>query len=127
MRISDWSSDVCSSDLPAPFRIWNSVVAVDDEARIVGVYDKFHLVPFGEYMPFRGIIPFKKITHGTIDYSAGPGPRTLHLDSLPPFSPLVCYEVIFPGRVLDPADRPDWLLNLTNDAWYGLQDETGSA
>jgi apolipoprotein N-acyltransferase len=51
--------------------------------------------------------------------SAGPGPRTLALTTLPPFSPLICYEAIFPGAVLDPLDRPAWLLNVSNDAWYG--------
>jgi apolipoprotein N-acyltransferase len=60
-----------------------------------------------------------KLVPGEVDYSPGPGRRTLHLPGLPPVSPLVCYEVIFPGAVLDPADRPAWLLNLTNDAWYG--------
>jgi apolipoprotein N-acyltransferase len=62
----------------------------------------------------------EKITPGAIDFSAGPGPRTLHLPGLPPFSPLICYEAIFPGEVTDPADRPAWLLNITNDAWYGV-------
>ncbi len=101
-------------------RIWNSLVAIDEAAAIVGVYDKFHLVPFGEYVPLRDWVGIAKLTHGAVEFSAGPGPRTLRLPGLPPVSPLICYEVIFPGRVLDAEDRPDWLLNITNDAWFGI-------
>jgi apolipoprotein N-acyltransferase len=79
-----------------------------------------HLVPFGEYVPLRGLLPMNKITPGAIDFSAGPGPRTIAIPGVPPFSPLICYEAIFPGDVVDPLHRPDWLLNITNDAWYGL-------
>lgn len=100
-------------------RVWNSLVAVDDKTDVAAVYDKHHLVPFGEYMPFRDILPLDKITAGALDFSPGPGPRTLRLAGLPAFSPLICYEVIFPGRVVDTADRPSWLLNITNDAWFG--------
>lgn len=101
-------------------RVWNSVVALNDRGAVVGAYDKAHLVPFGEYVPLRGILPMDKITPGTLDFSAGPGPRTLDLPGLPPVGPLICYEAIFPGAVIDPQHRPDWLLNVTNDAWYGL-------
>ncbi len=100
-------------------RVWNSLVAVDDKADIAAIYDKHHLVPFGEYMPLREFLPLDKITAGALDFSAGPGPRTLRLPGLPAFSPLICYEVIFPGRVLDASDRPEWLLNVTNDGWFG--------
>ena len=54
-----------------------------------------------------------------MDFSAGPGPRTLHLPGLPPVGPLICYELIFPGEVADRSDHPQWLLSLTNDAWFG--------
>jgi len=104
----------------APVHVWNSLVAVDHQGEIRASYDKFHLVPFGEYVPMRGLLPMQKITPGTIDFSAGPGPRTIDLPGLPPFSPLICYEAIFPGAVIDPAHRPAWLLNITNDAWYGF-------
>jgi apolipoprotein N-acyltransferase len=96
------------------------MVALDHAGQIDAGYDKAHLVPFGEYVPLRGVLPMDKITPGTLDFTPGPGPRTLHLPGLPPLSPLICYEVIFPGAVTDPADRPQWLLNLTNDAWYGF-------
>ncbi len=99
--------------------VWNSLDVIDDRGAIIATYDKGHLVPFGEYVPLRGILPMDKITPGTMDFSAGPGPRTLSLPHLPPVSPLICYEAIFPGAAIDPAHRPGWLLNITNDAWYG--------
>ena len=101
---------------------WNSLQAIDGAGAIVGSYDKAHLVPFGEYLPARAWLPSwaRTIAAGPSDFSAGPGPQTLRLPGLPPVSPLICYEAIFPGAVTDPADRPQWLLNLTNDGWYGL-------
>jgi apolipoprotein N-acyltransferase len=105
---------------PSPVaQVWNSIEAVDGNSEIVARYDKAHLVPFGEYMPFREILPLKKITPGNLDYTAGPGPRTIELPGLPPFAPLICYEVIFPGAIVDEHNRPAWMLNVTNDAWYG--------
>jgi apolipoprotein N-acyltransferase len=106
---------------PQPVRqVWNSLEAVDGKGDIVAEYDKAHLVPFGEYVPFRDVFPFlKKVTAGAIDLSAGPGPATIAPAGLPSFAPLICYEAIFPGAVVDPARRPQWLLNVTNDAWYG--------
>ncbi len=100
---------------------WNNVSFLDSAGAIVATYDKAHLVPFGEYLPLRPLLAMtglEKVVPGLLDYSAGPGPRTLMLPSLPPVSPLVCYEAIFPGAVTA-ADRPGWLLNVTNDAWYG--------
>lgn len=103
-----------------PVHVWNSLVAIDHDATIRATYDKFHLVPFGEYVPLRSILPMQKITPGAIDFSTGTGPRTIALPGLPPFSPLICYEAIFPGAVIDPLHRPQWLFNVTNDAWYGF-------
>ncbi|HLJ63460.1 MAG TPA: apolipoprotein N-acyltransferase [Stellaceae bacterium] len=112
---------VRTDPLPAsPEHFWNSLVALDEHGRIRGTYDKSHLVPFGEYVPGRGILPMHKVTAGTIDFSAGPGPRTLVLPGIPPVGPLICYEALFPEEVVNHASRPDWLLNLTNDAWYGV-------
>ena len=76
-------------------------------------------MPFGEYVPLRGLLPFKKITAGSMDLSAGPGPHTIVLPGLPAFGALICYEAIFPGAIVDEKERPAWLLNVTNDAWYG--------
>ena len=105
---------------PSPVnQVWNSIEAVDGNGEIVARYDKAHLVPFGEYVPLREILPLQKITPGSFDYTAGPGPRTIELPGLPPFAPLICYEVIFPGAIVDEHDRPAWMLNVTNDAWYG--------
>ncbi len=56
---------------------------------------------------------------GEIDYSKGTGPRTIRIDSLPSFSPLICFEAIFPGKVINNKDRPEWLLSISNDAWFG--------
>ncbi len=100
-------------------RAWNSLHALDANGELRATYDKFHLVPFGEYVPLRGILPLERITVGPVDFSAGPGPRTIRLPGLPAFSPLICYESIFPRAVRHPADRPDWILLATNDAWFG--------
>ena len=98
--------------------VFNSVLAIDPGGRLAGVYDKARLVPFGEFMPLREFLPIPKLTQGTRDFSSGPGPATLRLAALPPFQPLICYEAIFPGDV--PAgNRPQWLVNVTNDAWFG--------
>jgi len=101
-------------------KIWNSLVGLDDTGRVTTSYDKFHLVPFGEYMPFRGFLPFDKLAVGAVDFSAGPGPRTITIPGAPPAAPLICYEAIFPGEVVDEARRPAWILNVTNDAWFGI-------
>jgi apolipoprotein N-acyltransferase len=102
-----------------PFRVWNSFHAVDGAAKIIATYDKFHLVPFGEYIPLPAFLRLSKLTVGRTDFTAGSGPRTLTLPGLPPVSPLICYEAIFPGQVTEPGNRPQWLLNITNDAWFG--------
>lgn len=101
--------------------LWNGLMAVNPQGQVIATYNKHHLVPFGEYVPGRWLLPstVKKVTSGGVDYTPGPGPRTLRIDDLPPFSPLICYEVIFPGAIVDAQDRPSWLLNLTNDGWYG--------
>lgn len=104
-------------------RFFNSVSVVDKKAHVLDVYDKHHLVPFGEYIPFRdklNITPIAAAISGIGDFTPGTGPRTIRgVPGLPAASLLVCYEVIFPGQVADRKDRPDWMVNVTNDAWYG--------
>lgn len=107
---------------PSKLTLWNSMIAFDNFGTIISFYDKSHLVPFGEYIPFRKYMPgvLKKVTAGAIDFTEGSGPRTIVHPRLPPFSPLICYEVIFPGQILSQNEpSPHWLLNITNDAWYG--------
>ena len=102
---------------------WNSLEVLDDEGRQEAIYDKAHLVPFGEYLPMRwlfGRIGLDKLVEvGDGDFLPGPGRMTIDVDGLPPFSPLICYEAIFPGAVTDRAHPPAWILNITNDAWFG--------
>lgn len=104
----------------APPRHFNSLVAIDDEGTIRAVYDKSHLVPFGEFMPLGRFLNIGSIAGGLTFLSSGPGLTTLRLPGLPPVTPLICYEIIFPGDVTPTGDRPDWLLNITNDGWYGI-------
>lgn len=99
-------------------RVWNSLVALDAQGAVLDSYDKVHLVPFGEYTPLRGLLPIRLVV-SALDFTAGPGLRSIRLPGLPAFGGLICYEVIFPGAVT-PADRPGFLLNITNDAWFGV-------
>jgi apolipoprotein N-acyltransferase len=103
-------------------RIYNSLLVINDKGEVVGGYDKIHLVPFGEYLPFQdfleslGVMQLTGVRGG---FSAGRGPRLLAIPGAPPASPLICYEIIFPDDVVEKSARPDWLLNITNDAWFG--------
>ncbi len=106
-------------DLVVGARYFNSLIALDHDANVIATYDKAHLVPFGEYQPFRNFLPAPALAGMGIDFSRGPGPRTLRIPGLPPFSPFICYEAIFPGAIADRNDRPQLLLNVTNDGWYG--------
>lgn len=101
----------------------NSLTGYDSQLNEVMNFNKFHLVPFGEYMPLQEYIPIGPVI-GFSGFDFGTGPATKTLSGLPPFSPLVCYEVIFPGEVTAPASatepRPEWMVNVTNDAWYDV-------
>jgi apolipoprotein N-acyltransferase len=106
---------------PGNYSFYNSLYAFA-AAALPQVYDKFHLVPFGEYVPFAGIlnhIGVTKLTAGQSGFSAGPGPRILTLPGLPPVTPLICYEIIFPSAVTDHRHRPGWFVNVTDDSWFG--------
>jgi apolipoprotein N-acyltransferase len=101
---------------------FNSVLVIDDLGTITAAYDKVHLVPFGEYLPLRplfdllGIRQLVAIPEGFV---AGAARLTLTLPGAAPFAPLICYEIIFPGAILATGPRPGWILNLTNDTWFG--------
>lgn len=99
--------------------VFNSVVTFGKEGQIADIYDKSHLVPFGEYIPFSKWLPLEKLTEGRMDFSAGSGTKAVSVGGLPPFTPLICYEVIFPAAVLPKKGISKWLLNVTNDGWYG--------
>ncbi len=99
-------------------RVFNSLVAVDPAGEVRGVADKIHLVPFGEYMPLSGLLPIR-LVQGGMDFTPGAALRPVRVGSVPPFGTLICYEVIFPAQVV-PRERPDWLVNVTNDAWFGI-------
>ncbi|HUD51518.1 apolipoprotein N-acyltransferase [Parvibaculum sp.] len=103
-------------------RFYNSLYVVNSDGRIVGTYDKFHLVPFGEYLPFHRWlerIGLHKLAKLQGSFDVGPGPVTLALPGRPPVSPLICYEIIFPEAVVAAGERPAWIVNVTNDAWFG--------
>ena len=98
----------------------NSLVVLDDLMNITAVYDKSHLVPFGEYMPMRGILPLEKFVPFDSDIVAGRGAQTIPIEKAPAAGALVCYEAIFPGEVVEKKHRPEWMIHITNDGWYGL-------
>lgn len=108
-----------SSD-PTIGTIWNDAMVLSSSGK-PQFYHKSHLVPFGEYIPFRNILgsTISKITEGSVDFTSGTGPKTLSLSGFVPFSPLICYEAIFPDNVIDKNTPPQLLVNLTNDGWYG--------
>ena len=99
---------------------YNSLIALGPGGAPIAFYDKRHLVPFGEYVPLRGLLPIDKLTPGAVDFVSGTGPEVLSLGKVPPFRALVCYEVIFPAEIQGSGLRPEWLLNITNDGWYGV-------
>lgn len=103
-------------------RVFNSAYVIDHEGVINQTYDKVHLVPFGEYLPLHDrleALGLEAITRQRGGFSAGDRRRSLLVPGAPPVGILICYEVIFPGAVTAPDVRPQWLLNLTNDAWFG--------
>jgi len=101
-------------------RFYNSVYLFGHGGKLIGIYDKFHLVPFGEYVPFADLLVRLGITQlaGTTGFTAGDGPHTYALPDAPPVGPLVCYEILFPGAVVGEA-RPKWFVNVTDDSWFG--------
>ncbi len=101
----------------------NSLFVLGEGAEIQSIYDKVHLVPFGEYIPFQetlGEMGFRAFSHRRDGFKAGtePGVR-IATAGAPLFTPMICYEIIFPGEIVNVRQRPGWLINVTNDAWFG--------
>jgi apolipoprotein N-acyltransferase len=127
-------------------RAYNSIYAIGHDGSILTVYDKVHLVPFGEYLPFQNILErmgLRQLTKRRGGFIAGSRRLNQRVPGAPDFLPLVCYEIIFPGEavprrqaagwayahlgryvgwplVSGSGERPAWMLNLTNDGWFGL-------
>jgi apolipoprotein N-acyltransferase len=120
------TGSVRAPDLPPGTRVtraYNSIYAIDHDGSVLSVYDKLHLVPFGEYLPFQdwmeklGFVQLTKVQGGFIP---GTRRRTMEIPNAPRMLPLICYEAIFPGDVAARDDRPGWIVNLTNDGWFGI-------
>ena len=104
-------------------RCFNSMVVRDPQGTVTQTYDKHHLVPFGEYMPFGDLLARIGI-HGLAPqngagFSAGPGPELLDFGALGQALPLICYEAVFAHDVNGAPQRPAFLIQITNDAWFG--------
>ena len=100
-------------------RLFNSAALMRADGHIEALYDKRRLVPFGEFVPLRSFVPFADAIAGPVDFSAGSGNRLFTLPVYGHVQLLICYETLFPGVVTGPGPRPDILVNLTNDAWFG--------
>lgn len=104
---------------PGEVSFANSVTLLDKKMLPLAVYDKYHLVPFGEFIPLQKWIPLKPVA-AFKGFASGSGPTTVEYQDIPPFSPLICYEIIFPDQVVGQnVKRPRWIVNVTNDGWYG--------
>jgi apolipoprotein N-acyltransferase len=117
---------VRAPDLPPGIRItraYNSIYVIDHDGSVLSTYDKLHLVPFGEYLPFQdwleklGLQQLTKVEGGFIP---GTRRRALEIPNAPRALPLICYEAIFPGDIATGDDRAGWIVNLTNDGWFGI-------
>ena len=105
-----------------PVAARNVITAVASDGSLAGSYAKAHLVPYGEYLPLRWLLEplgATRLVPGSLDFLPGPGPRTLDLGSWGKAGIQVCYEIVFSGQVVDPAHRPDYIFNPSNDGWFG--------
>jgi apolipoprotein N-acyltransferase len=102
---------------------YNSIYVIDRNGSILSIYDKVHLVPFGEYLPFEGLlerIGLQNLTKQVGGFVAGDRRRLIAIPGAPPALPLICYEAVFPGEMAPKSERPGWIVNLTNDGWFGI-------
>src|SRR6516164_1578513 len=120
------TGSVRAPDLPPGTRItraYNSIYVIDNHGRVLAVYDKLHLVPFGEFLPLQHLlekIGLEQLTRVQGGFIPGTRRRSMEIPNAPRALPLICYEAIFPGAVVDRGDRPGWMINLTNDGWFGI-------
>jgi len=112
---------------PAPGKemshAYNSIYVIDHDGSVLSVYDKVHLVPFGEYLPFQNFLEqlgFMQLTKVHGGFIPGGRRRAIEVPRAPRFLPLICYEIIFPGEAVPRGERPGWLVNVTNDGWFGI-------
>jgi apolipoprotein N-acyltransferase len=104
-------------------RAYNSVYVIDPDGSIHGIYDKVHLVPFGEYLPLQRLLErlgLQQLTKMVGGFLAGDRRRAMDVPHAPKMLPLICYEAIFLGSAVPPGERPGWLVNVTNDGWFGI-------
>jgi apolipoprotein N-acyltransferase len=100
---------------------YNSFYIFGHGGEMLDVYDKFHLVPFGEYLPLENLLRrlgLTKIVGIDGSFASGDGPHTFDVPGAPQVGPLICYEILFPGEVVG-AKRPAWFVNVTDDSWFG--------
>jgi apolipoprotein N-acyltransferase len=103
-------------------RAYNSMYVIGSDGSILDVYDKVHLVPFGEYLPFQRFLEklgLQNLTKQVGGFTPGERHRLIAVPGAPLALPLICYEVIFPGEEMPPEERAGWIVNVTNDAWFG--------
>ena len=100
-------------------KIYNSLFLIKDSFKSIQYHDKLKLVPFGEFIPFRKLLKFKKFTLGGIDFSTGEEVKVLKLNRNIKVLPLICYEVIFPQITREESHKYNLIVNITNDGWYG--------
>jgi apolipoprotein N-acyltransferase len=105
--------------LDSQSRLFNSAALIRANGKIEMLYDKRRLVPFGEFVPFRDFLPFADIIAGPTDFSAGAKNAIFSVSGYGRIQMLICYEAIFPGVAAGPGPRPDILVNITNDGWFG--------
>ncbi|MFC0240316.1 apolipoprotein N-acyltransferase [Rhodopseudomonas telluris] len=112
-------------EMPAGRRItraYNSIYSIDHDGTLLSVYDKLHLVPFGEFLPYQDLMEklgFVQLTKVQGGFLTGTARHNMELPNAPPLLPLICYEAIFPDEINIRGQRPGWMLNLTNDGWFG--------
>ncbi|MEQ1696811.1 MAG: apolipoprotein N-acyltransferase [Hyphomicrobiaceae bacterium] len=111
------------NELDGTRKAYNSLMALGANGSLVGLYDKIHLVPFGEYLPFQSTLEalgLQSLTRQRGGFAKGPAPKAVMIvPGLPKIAPMICYEAIFPNEVAQSADRPGLILIVTNDGWFG--------